>query len=230
MLEVSDIHTYYGSSHVLSGVSISVAAGEAVGLLGRNGAGKTTTFRSIMGLTPPLRGDVRFLGKNLARRAPHEIANHGLGFVPQGRRLFGDLTVLENLQVAQRAASDGWRLTDVFELFPAVERFQDRPARTLSGGEQQMVAIARALMANPRLLLLDEPCEGLAPVVIEAIVKKLQDLRRRGMTILFSEQYIGFALALATRIYIIDKGLIQFEGTTQEFAADPEVRARYLAV
>ena len=230
MLEVSDIHTYYGSSHVLSGVSISVAAGEAVGILGRNGAGKTTTFRSIMGLTPPLRGDVRFLGKNLARRAPHEIANHGLGFVPQGRRLFGDLTVLENLQVAQHAASDGWRLKDVFELFPAVELFQGRPARTLSGGEQQMVAIARALMANPRLLLLDEPCEGLAPVVIEAIVEKLQDLRRRGMTILFSEQYIGFALALATRIYIIDKGLIQFEGTAQEFAADPELRARYLAV
>ena len=204
-----------------------------VALLGRNGAGKTTTLSSIMGLVRPRAGTVRFEGAEIQGREPFEACRAGLGFVPENCRLFGGLTVAENFQAARRPARDGakrWELEHVLELFPDVAQFLDRPASALSGGQQRMVAIARTLMGNPSLLLLDEPSEGLAPLVVSAILERLKRLKSTGTTVLISEQNLRFATELADRVSIIERGEIRYEGTPEELAAHAEVREKYLMV
>ena len=230
MLEVWDIHTYYGQSHILFGVSLEVTAGEVVCLLGRNGAGKTTTLRSIMGLTPPRSGRIRFRGEEIAGKPSHVLARKGLGYVPEDRRIFPDLTVVENLEIARKSGQGDWTPDRVFSLFPQLEGFKSRKGSTLSGGEQQMLTIARTLMGNPALMLLDEPCEGLAPVVMETLLEQLKGLKKQGLTILLSEQNLAFATELADRVYIIDKGQICYQGAVQAFQANEQVRNDYLAV
>jgi branched-chain amino acid transport system ATP-binding protein len=233
LLEVRGLETAYGASQVLFGVSLEVARGEVVALLGRNGAGKTTTLSSIMGLVRPRAGSIRFDGVEIQGREPFEACRAGLGFVPENCRLFGGLTVAENFEAASRPARDGgsrWTLDEVLELFPDVAQFLDRRASALSGGQQRMVAIARTLMGNPSLLLLDEPSEGLAPMVVDAILQRLKRLKEAGTTVLISEQNLRFATELADRVSIIERGEIRYEGTPAELAAHPEVREKYLMV
>ncbi|MGH7383976.1 MAG: ABC transporter ATP-binding protein [Candidatus Rokuibacteriota bacterium] len=228
MLEVDAIHTYYGESHVLHGVSLRVAAGEAVALLGRNGAGKTTAIRSIVGFTPPRAGRVVFEGQAVERWPAHRIARRGLALVPQGRRIFAPLTVRENLLLGAR--SEGWTLERVFELFPRLRERQAQPGGTLSGGEQQMLAIARALLTNGRLLLLDEPSEGLAPLIVREIGTTLRALKAQRLSLLLVEQNYHLALRVADRVYVMNKGQIVYEGTPAGLDADEEVKRRYLGV
>lgn len=231
LLTVSDIHTYYGLSHVLFGVSLEVRAGGVVCLLGRNGAGKTTTLRSIMGLTPPRDGRVFFKGQDITGLPPHEVAQLGIGFAPEDRRIFSDLTVRENLEVARKGASSkGWDFERVFALFPQLADRQRQRGGSLSGGEQQMLTIARTLMGNPELVLLDEPSEGLAPVLVEALLDQLLELKRQGVTFLLSEQNLRFVLELADRAYILEKGEVRYSGLTEELAKQEEVWKAYLAV
>ena len=233
LLEVNNLEAAYGSSQVLFGVSLEVNRGEVVALLGRNGAGKTTTLSSIMGLVRPRAGTVRFDGKEIQRREPFEACRAGLGFVPENCRLFGALTVAENFEAARRPAREGamrWDLDHVLELFPDVAQFLHRRASALSGGQQRMVAIARTLMGNPSLLLLDEPSEGLAPIVVSAILERLKRLKATGTTVLISEQNLRFATELADRVSIIERGEIRYEGTPAELGAHPEVREKYLMV
>jgi branched-chain amino acid transport system ATP-binding protein len=229
LLEVRGLETAYGASQVLFGVSLEVARGEVVALLGRNGAGKTTTLSSIMGLVRPRAGTIRFDGAEIQGREPFEACRAGLGFVPENCRLFGGLTVAENLEAARRRAGR-WDLAEVLDLFPDVRTFLGQRASTLSGGQQRMVAIARTLMGNPSLLLLDEPSEGLAPLVVDAILQRLKRLKEAGTTVLISEQNLRFATELADRISIIERGEIRYEGTPAELAAHPEVREKYLMV
>ena len=231
ILEVEDLHTYYETSHVLFGLSLHVAEGELVVLLGRNGAGKTTTLRSIMGVTPPRSGSVRFRGADIARRPAYEVAQHGIAFIPDTRRIFPDHTVRENLEIAERPSRSGgrgWTIERVWKLFPALHTLDGRKGRHLSGGEQQMLAIGRALLGNPSLLLMDEPTQGLAPLVIRNLAEQILRLQRDGMTILLSEQNMAFAGPLANRIYVIDHGALRFEGTLGELEANTEVRTRHL--
>ncbi len=233
LLQVDDIHTHYGLSHILFGVSLEVQEGECVALLGRNGAGKTTTFRSIMGLTPPKTGAVTFKGQQIQGRPPHDIAHLGMGFVPEDRAIFPNLTVWENLDVARKPAADGktaWTEERVYELFPRLAERRDQPGGTLSGGEQQVLTIGRTLMGNPELILLDEPSEGLAPLIVDIIGELILQLKQEKMTLLLAEQSLYFTMALSDRIYIIDDGKIRFSGTTAELEAQPEVVQRYLAV
>ena len=233
LLEVRGLETAYGESQVLFGISITVERGEVVALLGRNGAGKTTTLSSIMGLVQPRAGTVRFDGVEIQGREPFEACRAGLGFVPENCRLFGGLTVAENFEAAVRPARNGasrWSLDEVLQLFPDVAQFLDRRASALSGGQQRMVAIARTLMGNPSLLLLDEPSEGLAPLVVEAMLQRLKRLKETGTTVLISEQNLRFATELADRVSIIERGEIRYEGTPSELAARPEVREKYLMV
>lgn len=233
VLDVSQIHTYYGSSHVLQGVSLSVAEGEVVCLLGRNGAGKTTTLRTIMGLAPPRSGSVKARGREIAGLPPHAIARLGIGFVPEDRRVYPDLTVRENLLVVHRrgdGAGRGWTVDRVYELFPVLARLDSHKGGYLSGGEQQMLTIGRTLMTNPRILLLDEPAEGLSPLVVQALAEQIMRLKREGMTILLSEQNLRFATHLSDRAYVIEKGTIRYEGTVEEFKQNEAVRHRYLMV
>ena len=231
ILEVRDVHTAYGLSQVLFGVSLGVEAGEAVCLLGRNGVGKTTTLRSIVGLTPPTTGRVLFADTDITGLAPYRVARLGLGFVPQDRRIFGDLSVRENLEVARASREGtGWSVERVYEIFPVLKKLDARPGGYLSGGEQQMLAIGRALMGNPRLLLLDEPSEGLAPLIVDALQEQIAALKAEGMTILMAEQNLAMALALSERVYILDKGHVRFAGTVAEFEADEALRHEYLAV
>jgi branched-chain amino acid transport system ATP-binding protein len=233
LLEVSGLETAYGDSQVLFGVSLEVARGEVVALLGRNGAGKTTTLSSIMGLVRPRRGTIRFDGAEIQGREPFEACRAGLGFVPENCRLFGGLSVAENFLAATRPARDGaarWDVAQVLELFPDVAQFLDRRASELSGGQQRMVAIARTLMGNPSLLLLDEPSEGLAPLIVDAILERLKRLKATGTTVLISEQNLRFATELADRVSIIERGEIRYAGTPAELAAHPEVRETYLMV
>jgi branched-chain amino acid transport system ATP-binding protein len=233
LLEVKGLETAYGASQVLFGVSLNVQRGEVVALLGRNGAGKTTTLSSIMGLVRPRAGTIRFDGNEIQGREPFEACRAGLGFVPENCRLFGGLTVAENFEAARRPARDGatrWGLEQVLELFPDVAQFLHRRASALSGGQQRMVAIARTLMGNPSLLLLDEPSEGLAPMVVSAILERLKRLKATGTTVLISEQNLRFATELADRVSIIERGEIRYEGTPAELAAHPEVRENYLMV
>ena len=231
VLTVEDIYTAYGLSQVLFGVSLEVKRGECVCLLGRNGVGKTTTMRSIIGLTPPSRGRVVWKGRDVTGRAPYQIARAGIGFIPEDRRIFAELTVWENLDVATRGSRDGgWTVERVFDLFPKLRELVGRQGGFLSGGEQQMLTIARTLMGNPELLLLDEPSEGLAPLVVLHLKEQIARLKRDGLTILLAEQNVDFSLDLADRVYVLEKGHIRYHGTAREFRADDAIRHQYLAL
>jgi branched-chain amino acid transport system ATP-binding protein len=232
LLQVEDIHTAYGLSRVLFGVSLDIAAGECVCLLGRNGVGKTTTMRSVMGLTPPASGRVMWKGRDITGWPPHRIARAGIGFVPEDRRIFAELTVWENLDVAARAASrrGHWTIDTVCELFPVLRELRNRQGGFLSGGEQQMLTIGRTLMGNPELLLLDEPSEGLAPLVVEALRLKIAELRAAGLTILLAEQGVEFSLSLADRVYVLEKGAVRHAGPGAELRDDKELRERLMAL
>jgi branched-chain amino acid transport system ATP-binding protein len=233
LLEVKGLETAYGDSQVLFGLSLQVDRAEVVALLGRNGAGKTTTLSSIMGLVRPRAGTIRFDGAEIQGREPFEACRAGLGFVPENCRLFGGLTVAENFDAATRPARDGaphWSLAEVLDLFPDISAFLTRRAGALSGGQQRMVAIARTLLGNPSLLLLDEPSEGLAPLVVDAILQRLKRLKAAGTTVLISEQNLRFATELADRVLIIERGEIRYEGTPAELSAHPEAREKYLMV
>jgi len=231
MLEVKEIHTYYGTSHILFGISFNVKEGEAVCLLGRNGAGKTTTFRSIIGLTPPKKGSIKFRDKEIMGKPPYRIAKMGIGFVPDTRRIFPDLTVRQNILVARREKEKGiWNLETVYALFPKLRELDTHMGTQLSGGEQQMLTVARTLMTNPELLLLDEPGEGLAPLVIQAMKEQLGEIKKLGITMLICEHNVGLATALSDRGYVIDKGTIRYQGTIEELQKNEEVRKKYLMV
>ena len=228
MLDVEAIHTYYGDSHVLHGVSLRVGAGEAVALLGRNGAGKTTAIRSIVGFTPPRAGRVLLDGRPIQGWPAHRIARSGLALVPQGRRIFSPLSVRENLLLGARAP--GFTLERVFALFPRLREREQQPGGTLSGGEQQMLAIGRALLTNGRLILLDEPSEGLSPLIVREIGRILLALKAERLSLLLVEQNYHLALRVADRVYVMNKGQIVYEGTPAALEADEEVKRRYLGV
>jgi branched-chain amino acid transport system ATP-binding protein len=232
LLALHDIHAAYGTSRVLFGISLEVAAGECVCLLGRNGVGKTTTMRAIMGLTPPTTGRVVWKGRDIAGRAPFRIAREGIGFVPEDRRIFAELTVMENLEVAARAAGrpGPWNVERVCGLFPKLRELADRQGGFLSGGEQQMLTIGRTLMGNPELLLLDEPSEGLAPLVVENLLEQVGALKREGLTILLAEQGVDFSLALADRVYVLEKGAVKFSGAAASLRDDARLRDELLAM
>ncbi len=232
LLEINDLHAAYGLSRVLFGISLEVAAGECVCLLGRNGVGKTTTIRSVMGLLRPTSGRVVWKGTDIAGWSPHLVARAGIGFVPEDRRVFAELTVWENLDVAARAAHrrGKWGLDAVYELFPKLRELRNRPGGFLSGGEQQMLTIARTLMGNPELLLLDEPSEGLAPLVVEALLANIRALKEQGLTILLAEQGVDFSLALADRVYVLEKGSIRHTGPAAELRDDVALRDRLMAL
>jgi branched-chain amino acid transport system ATP-binding protein len=232
VLEVDAIHTYYGLSRALFGVSLAVEPGQCVCLLGRNGVGKTTVMRSIMGLTPPAQGRVLWKGGAITGWRTDRVARAGIGFVPEDRRVFAELTVRENLDVAQRAAGRGgrWTIDAVCGLFPKLAELRDRRAGFLSGGEQQMLTIWRTLMCNPELLLLDEPSEGLAPLVVEALLERVQHLKQEGLTILLAEQGVAFSLALADRVYVLEKGAVVHEGPAAALRDDATLRDRLLTL
>jgi branched-chain amino acid transport system ATP-binding protein len=228
LLDVREIHTAYGLSRVLFGVSVDVRAGECVCLLGRNGVGKSTTMRSIIGLTPPQAGRVTWKGTDITGWEPYRVARSGIGFVPEDRRIFADLTVWENLDVARKPGS--WTLDRVFDLFPKLRELSGRNGGYLSGGEQQMLTIARTLMGNPELLLLDEPSEGLAPIVVDHLREQIGRLKREGLTILLAEQNVEFSLALAERVYVLEKGSIRFSGAAERLRDDDALRHELLAL
>jgi branched-chain amino acid transport system ATP-binding protein len=242
LLELQHVETFYGDSHVLFDLSLEVEAGEVTCLLGRNGAGKTTTVRSIIGLTPPRSGRIALRGRDVAGWPPFRIARLGIGFVPEDRRVFPNLTVHENLEVARRtwsrpreaAGGDGagetWTAQRVFELFPILAERRRQLGGTLSGGEQQMLTIARTLMGGPDVLLLDEPSEGLAPLVVETLRQQLARLKAAGLTMVLAEQNVRFVSELGTRVYILENGMVRYRGSMPEFLADAEVRRAYLAV
>jgi len=232
ILELHDLETAYGQSQVLFGVTIGVEEGEVVCLLGRNGAGKTTTLRSIMGLMRPRSGRITFRGQEITGRQPFEIARLGIGYVPDDRRIFQDLTVEENLELGRRVARrhGRWSIERVYELFPILSRLNINRGTSLSGGEQKMLAIGRALMANPALLLLDEPSEGLSPLVVQSLVEVLKQIREEGVTLLIADQNVKFARKVSARGYIMEKGTIRYEGTMQSLWADAAVVRKYLAV
>jgi branched-chain amino acid transport system ATP-binding protein len=231
VLEVENAHAYYGDSHVLHGVSFSVSDGEVVCLLGRNGAGKTTTLLTVMGYLKPRPGSIRYGGRALDGLPPYRVARQGIGFVPQERGIFPSLTVEENLTVAARRKGGGrWTLPEIYRLFPRLEERRGNLGFQLSGGEQQMLSIARALMLNPTLLLLDEPSEGLAPLIVEEIIEVLRGLRGEGLAILLVEQNMHTALDVADRHHVISKGEVCFTGTSAEIEANEDVKKTYLAV
>lgn len=234
LLVLEGIDAFYGASHVLQGVSLTVGAGEVVLLLGRNGAGKTTVMRTIMGLVAAKGARIAFRGQDVRGMPPHRIARLGIGLVPEDRRMFAKLSVRENLEVGRKAPADGhaggkWEMERVFELFPALESLQDRKSGTLSGGQQQMLTIARTLMGNPTLLLLDEPAEGLAPVLAQGLAEQLVRLRSEGLSMLISEQNPSFARSLAERAYVMESGCVRHHGTLAELDADPAAWTQYVA-
>jgi len=232
ILALEKVNTFYGHSHILFDVDLSVAEGEVVSLLGRNGAGKTTALRSIMGLTPPRAGRVRWLGEEVQGRKPHEISRKGVGFVPEDRRIFSRLSVEENLETGafKLERPGGWTLERVYGLFPRLGQLKSRKGSELSGGEQQMLAIARALMGAPKLVLLDEPSEGLAPAIVKDVGEMIGMFRDEGIAVLLVEQNARFACRLSDRVYVIDKGRIRFEGAVAQLEAEEELKSRYLAV
>ncbi len=233
ILHVQEIDTFYGVFQALFKVSLTLDAGEVVCLLGRNGAGKTTTILSIMGLVPPKRGSVVLRGEDLIGQAPHLISRKGIAFVPEDRRIFPDLSVVENLELASKRGRDGrveWTVEKVFDTFPKLAEIGNRKGGLLSGGEQQMLTIGRALMGNPDVLLLDEPTAGLSPLVVKMLGDQIRRLRAEGETILLAEQNAEFALRLADRVYVIDKGAICYEGLSAELRADERIRREYLGV
>ena len=232
MLQVSDIHVYYGDSHVLQGVSLEVHAGEIVGLLGRNGAGKSTTLKGTLGVIPPKSGQVLFNNADITGRPVYETVRKGMAFVPEDRCIFPGLSVRENLEVAvlpERPNRAPWTIDRVYEVFPLLHRLKNRKGGNLSGGEQQMLAIARALVGNPLLLLLDEPCEGLAPVIVEELGRIIAGIKSE-IPVLLSEQNAFFALSIADRGYVIDKGVIRYAGSRRNLINNTEVQSRYLSV
>ena len=233
MLEISGLNTYYGRAHILSDLSLNVQRGEVVALLGRNGAGKSTTLKSINGLVRPASGKIVFENQPLNRQSPHMACRRGIGYVPEERRIFTDLTVMENLEVGTRPSHEGltaWTLERIFHIFPNLAEMRNRKGGQMSGGEQQMLTIARTLMGNPKLILLDEPSEGLAPVIVQQMTATIHELKREGLTIILSEQNLRFATKLADRVYIIEKGHIRYEGTMKDLAEDEDVRNAYLTV
>jgi len=232
LLELHQIHAAYGNAGALFGVSLEVASGECVCLLGRNGVGKTTTLRSIMGLNAPTSGAVLWRGKPITAWPPHRVAQLGIGFVPEDRRIFAELTTWENLDVARRASgrSGSWTIQSVCDLFPRLRELRDRRGGFLSGGEQQMLTIARTLMLNPDLLLLDEPSEGLAPMIVDQLLDRIGALKQQGLTIVLAEQSVDFSLALADRVYILEKGAVRFSGPAAELRDDVDLRHNLLAL
>ena len=237
LLSVEAVHTYYGEAHILQGVSLSVGDGEVVTMIGRNGAGKTTTLLSIMGIARARRGVVRMGGEDITQLATHEIVRRGIGWVPEERRVLPNLTVLENLRLgtmAMRGATAGGdgdrRLEEALEYFPRLRERIAQKGRFLSGGEQQMLAIARGLVAHPRIMLVDEPTEGLAPLLVQSLTEILREINRRGTTILLVEQTLEVAMALSHRLYAMDQGRIQFEGTPDALRRDPSIQQRFLSV
>lgn len=230
MLEVNDLHTYYGRSHILQGISLNLEEGEVICLLGRNGAGKTTTIKSIMGFVHPSSGSIKFEEQEISRMEPFEVCRRGIGYVPQERRIFPTLTVQDNLEVIERKAEGGWTIEKIFETFPILEGLKNRAGRHLSGGEQQILAVARPLMTNPKMLLLDEPSEGLAPLIVKAIEELIHQIAETGISVLLAEQNMRFALRVAKRGYIIDKGMIHHQGSLEELKEDKEIIGKYLAV
>jgi len=232
VLAVEGIHTYYGLSHILFSVSFNVPEGQIVCLLGRNGAGKSTTMRSIMGLTPPRQGTINFKGKPVTGKKPYQLARQGMGYVPDDRRVFADLTVGDNLEISERKTGNeaGWNKDSVYDFFPALKHIDSRKAGFLSGGEQQMLTIARALMTNPVFLLLDEPTEGLAPMIVEVLEEQIGKLRDKGLTVLLAEQNQRVALRLSDQGYVIDKGVIRYHGSIEDLRDNEEVRKKYLLV
>jgi branched-chain amino acid transport system ATP-binding protein len=232
-LSVANLNAAYDRAHILFDVSLDVGAGEAVALVGRNGAGKTTTFRAVLGLIAHRSGAIFFDGSDISRFAPHEIARRGLGYVPEDRRIFSDLTVMENLEVGRqkpRAGAPQWNVERLFEIFPNLAETRGRLGGRLSGGEQQMLTIARTLMGNPSLVLLDEPSEGLAPKIVEQMVAAILEMKREGVSLLVSEQNLHFARLVADRVVVIEKGRIQFAGAMADFDARPDIRDAYLAL
>lgn len=233
MLEVSGLNAHYGRAHILHDVAFEVGRGKVVALLGRNGAGKSTTMKAVVGLVRPTSGAVTFDGVPVAGKPPHAIVKLGLAYVPEERRIFTDLTVTENLEVGRRPPREGaptWTPERLFGLFPNLGEMRDRPGGQMSGGEQQMLTIARSLMGNPTFVLLDEPSEGLAPIIVEQMANTIRELKSEGLTVLISEQNLHFARLVADRAIIIEKGEIRYTGTMDELAADEEIRAAYLTV
>jgi len=233
MLSVRDLNAYYGRAHILQGISLETRAGEVVALLGRNGAGKSTTMKAIMGLVPPAAGEIVFAGQHIERLPTHRIARLGLGYVPEDRRIFSQLTVAENLEVGRqdpRQDAPTWSEDKLFALFPNLAGLRERTGGRMSGGEQQMLTIARTLMGNPRCVLLDEPSEGLAPIIVEQMAHSIRALKGEGLSVLLSEQNMHFSQAVADRAYIIEKGRIRFGGSMAELAADAALREQYLSV
>jgi branched-chain amino acid transport system ATP-binding protein len=232
MLSVRDMVTGYGLGAVIHGISLEVDAGEVVCLLGRNGAGKSTTLRSIMGLTPPRSGKIEFMGREITRRPPFEVARLGIGYIPDDRRIFGELTVEENLMIVRRVTRrDGhWTMERVFRLFPLLSELRLKHGAGLSGGEQKMLAIGRALMGNPAMLILDEPSEGLSPLMVKTLIEAIRQIREEGVTLLIADQNVKFARRVGSRGYILDEGHIRFSGLIDELWANEDVIRRYLAV
>ncbi|MCW5750173.1 MAG: ABC transporter ATP-binding protein [Alphaproteobacteria bacterium] len=233
MLRVAGLHAYYGQAHILSDVSLEGNAGEVVVLLGRNGAGKSTTLKSIIGLVRPAQGEITFEGRRIDGLSAHRIARLGLGYVPEERRIFTDLTVMENLEVGRqpsRAGAPAWSPDRLFRLFPNLGEMRNRPGGRMSGGEQQMLTIARTLMGNPRCILLDEPSEGLAPVIVEQMAATIRELKQEGLSVVLSEQNLHFAASVADRATIIEKGRIRYTGSMAELQANDAIRAQYLTV
>jgi branched-chain amino acid transport system ATP-binding protein len=232
-LELESINTFYGHSHILFDVSLSVERGEVVSLIGRNGAGKSTTFRSIIGLTPPRTGQIRFRESPVSGLRAFQICRRGIGFVPEDRRCFADLSVRENLEVAARrekAVASPWSVEKLFAIFPRLQEREKHLGSQLSGGEQQMLTIARTLMTNPELLLLDEPSEGLAPIIVSLLADMILEIRDQGVTVLLAEQNLNFCAKVSDRGYVIDKGSVKYEGKMSDLLSDKEIKEKYLAV
>lgn len=233
-LILENIHSFYGTSHILFGISLEVKHGECICLLGRNGVGKSTTIKSIIGLVLPKQGHIIYNDRALAGLPPYEIARLGIGYVPDERLIFPDLTVRENLEIGAKSANstgmDPWSIDRIYELFPNLRNLDDRKGGYLSGGEQQMLTIGRTLMGNPTLMLLDEPVEGLAPVIVQEITRQIKHLKKLGLSILFAEQNIRFAMEISDRAYVIEGGLVRFAGTMIELERKPEIKEKYLMV
>jgi branched-chain amino acid transport system ATP-binding protein len=233
LLKVGEVHTFYGKSHILHGISLEMGEGEIVALLGRNGVGKSTTLKSIVGIASPQRGSIRFKGEEVVGLRPYKISRMGIGYVPEERRIFPNLTVRQNLLIGikpSQKVEQPWTIEKIYGCFPQLEKRDGQKGRNLSGGEQQMLTIGRTLAGNPELLLVDEPTEGLAPLLVEMVIQILQQINEEGRSILLVEHAIDVALGIARRAYVMSKGEIVFEGTSEELNADEEVRKRYLEV
>lgn len=233
ILDVSDLNAFYGRAHILFDVNLKVRRGEVVALMGRNGAGKSTTMKAVMGMLSNTKGNVNFMGETISKSSPHAISKLGMGFVPEDRRVFTELTVTENLEVGAQPERDDtpyWTPEKLFELFPNLGEMPNRPGGQMSGGEQQMLTVSRTLMGNPYLVLLDEPSEGVAPVIVEQMANMILALKKQGLSILLSEQNLQFANLVSDRVYVLENGHICYEGTMDELANDTSVQSNYLSV